>query len=119
MDWPVTERDVRVPRDVREDAVTPDARVSPVSVPAAAVTVMSALPLKLVPLMFRAVCNVVAVEALPVRVAVRAPVTPSVPPTLAFPETTSALVLAVVADIYVVLAYGKVEAVSALEVNVP
>jgi hypothetical protein len=39
--------------------------VSVLPVPQLAV-VMSALPLKLVPLMFRAVCNVVAVAALPV-----------------------------------------------------
>ena len=38
----------------------------PLSVPAAAVTVMSAEPLKLTPLMLRAVCSVVAVAALPV-----------------------------------------------------
>jgi hypothetical protein len=55
-----------VPSDVSEDAVTPDARVAPVSVPASAATVMSALPLKLTPLMLRAVSNVVAVPALPV-----------------------------------------------------
>ena len=55
-----------VPSDVSEDAVTPEARVAPVSVPAAAATVMSALPLKLTPLMFRAVCKIVALPALPV-----------------------------------------------------
>ncbi len=56
----VTDKLVNVPTDVRLLAVTPDARVVPVSVPAAAVTVMSALPLKLTPLMLRAVVSVAA-----------------------------------------------------------
>ena len=51
---------VIVPSDVKDDAVTPDARVPPVSVPAAAVTVMFADPLKLVPLIVRGVVNVAA-----------------------------------------------------------
>ena len=51
------------PKLVSEDAVTPDARVAPVRVPAAAATVMSALPLKPTPLIFR---DVVRVAALPV-----------------------------------------------------
>jgi hypothetical protein len=79
-----------VPSDVSEDAVTPDARVAPVSVPAAAVTVMSALPLKLTPLISRAVSNVVAVPALPV-IVVWSPVL--VPLTAVVPVTESAGVL--------------------------
>lgn len=63
---PVTLSDPSVPTLVRDDAVTPDARVVPVRVPAAAVTVMSADPLNATPLMLRAVCNVVAVAAFPV-----------------------------------------------------
>jgi hypothetical protein len=43
-----------VPTLVREDAVTPEFRVLPDSVPAAAVTVISAEPLKETPLMFLA-----------------------------------------------------------------
>ncbi len=46
--------------DVRLLAVTPDARVFPVSVSAAAVTVIAALPSKFTPLMARAVVNVAA-----------------------------------------------------------
>lgn len=57
----------KVPTLVSEDAVTLPARVVPVKVPAAAVTVMSAVPLKLTPLMSLAFCKAVAVEALPVR----------------------------------------------------
>ena len=57
-----------MPRLVRLEAVTPLASVLPVSVPAAAVMVMFAEPSKLVPLMLRAVCKVVAVPALPVMV---------------------------------------------------
>lgn len=47
----VTVRFVSVPTDVSDEAVTPEASVEPVSVPAAAVTVMSAVPSKAVPLM--------------------------------------------------------------------
>jgi hypothetical protein len=54
---------VNVPTLVSEEAVTPLANVAPLNVPAAAVTVMSALPLKLTPLMLRAVANVAAVVA--------------------------------------------------------
>ncbi len=46
---------VKVPREVKEDAVTPEARVPPVKVPAAAVTVILAVPSKLVPLIVLAV----------------------------------------------------------------
>ena len=49
-----------VPKLVSDDAVTPDARVAPVKVPAAAVTVIFAEPSKLVPLMVRGVVNVAA-----------------------------------------------------------
>ena len=42
-------------------------RVSPVKVPAAAGTVMSVEPLKGMPLIFLAVCNTVAVAALPLK----------------------------------------------------
>ena len=54
-----------VPNEVSDDAVTPAARVAPVSVPASAVTVMFAVPSNDVPLIVRAVCNAVAVPALP------------------------------------------------------
>jgi len=55
----------RVPIEVREEAVTPEFKVAPVNVPAAAVTVMSPEPLKATPLMFLEVWRVVAVSALP------------------------------------------------------
>jgi hypothetical protein len=60
-------RPVRVPTLVRDDAVTPEFRVEPVRVLAAAVTVISAEPLNDVPLIVLAVARVVAVDALPVR----------------------------------------------------
>ncbi len=63
---PETPSDERVPTEVSDEAVTPELSVLPVRVPAAAVTVMSAEPLKEVPLMLRAVCKIVAVPALPV-----------------------------------------------------
>lgn len=44
-----------LPKLVKLDAVTPDARVDPESVPAAAVTVMFAVPSNATPLMLRAV----------------------------------------------------------------
>src|SRR6185437_14499171 len=47
---PVTLRADNVPTDVKEDVTTVEFRVVPVRVPAAAVTVMSALPLKETPL---------------------------------------------------------------------
>ena len=55
-----------VPTLVKEDAVTPEFRVVPVSVPAAAVTVIAAVPSKDTPLIARAVWSAVAVPALPV-----------------------------------------------------
>ncbi len=58
-------RVVIVPKLVREDAVTPAARVEPVRVDAAAVTVILALPSKEVPLMVLGVCKAVAVPAFP------------------------------------------------------
>ena len=59
---------VRVPTVVRLELKTFVARVSPVKVPAAAGTVMSVEPLKGMQLIFLAVCNAVAVAALPVKV---------------------------------------------------
>lgn len=53
------------PKLVSDEDVTPDASVDPVNVPAAAVTVISAVPLNETPLMFLAVCNDVAVPAFP------------------------------------------------------
>lgn len=70
---PDTVSELKVPTEVKLDAVTPEANVAPVNVPAAAVTVMSAEPLNDVPLMLRAVCNVVAVVALPDKAAVTVP----------------------------------------------
>jgi hypothetical protein len=54
-----------VPTEVRDEAVTPELRVEPVRVPAAAVTVMLAEPSNEVPLIVLAVASVVAVPALP------------------------------------------------------
>ena len=48
------------PTDVKDEAVTPEFNVAPVNVPAAAVTVISALPLNDVPLINLAVVNVAA-----------------------------------------------------------
>ena len=62
-----TWRAVKVPTDVRDDAVTPAARVAPESVPAAAVTVIGAVPSKFTPFIALGVCKAVAVAALPVR----------------------------------------------------
>ena len=53
------------PNDVRLEPVTVELSVVPVSVAAAAVTVISAEPLNETPFIFLAVCNVVAVPALP------------------------------------------------------
>ena len=61
----------RVPTLVREDAVTPEFKVEPVRVPAAAVTVIAAEPSKFTPLIARAVARVVAVDAFPVRAPVK------------------------------------------------
>lgn len=46
-----------VPKLVRLDEVIPEFNVAPVRVPAAAVTVIEAVPSKAVPLIFLAVCN--------------------------------------------------------------
>jgi hypothetical protein len=64
---------VSVPTLVRLLVTTVDFNVSPVSVPAAAVIVIAALPSKSTPLMARAVANLVAVLALPVSVPTRLP----------------------------------------------
>jgi len=57
-----------VPTDVNEEATTLLAKVVPVNVPASAAAdmVISAVPSKLTPLIVLAVCNAVAVAALPV-----------------------------------------------------
>ena len=89
----VTVNAANVPTLVSEDASTLLANVAPVRVPAAAVTVIAAVPSKFTPLMARAVWRAVAVLALPVTapttppVAVRTPVTPSVPVMLTLPAT--------------------------------
>ena len=57
---------VKVPTLVRLELVTVGFNAFPVSVPAAAATVMSALPLNATPLIFLGVAKVVAVAALPV-----------------------------------------------------
>jgi len=63
---PVTVRLASVPTDVKDDDRTLAFKVAPVNVLASAVTVMLAPPLKLTPLMVRAVCRTVAEPALPV-----------------------------------------------------
>jgi hypothetical protein len=68
---PALSRLESVPNEVREDAVTPEASVDPVRVPAAAVTVMAAEPSKFTPFIALAVARVVAVEAFPVRAPVK------------------------------------------------
>lgn len=62
---PETVNPVNVPTDVKDDVVTPEFNVVPVNVPAAAVTVISAEPSNETPLIFRAVCRIVAVPAFP------------------------------------------------------
>ena len=63
---PETASEVNVPTEVSDDAVTPEAKVPPVSVPAAAVTVIFAVPSNDVPLIVLAFCRAVAVPAFPV-----------------------------------------------------
>lgn len=58
--------DVIVPTEVRDDATTFDARVVPVSVPAAAATVIGDAPVKVTPLIAAPGVNADAVEAFPV-----------------------------------------------------
>jgi hypothetical protein len=62
----VMEPELRAPTVVREEVTTLLLSVVPVSVPAAAVTVIAAVPSKFVPLIARAVARAVAVAALPV-----------------------------------------------------
>jgi hypothetical protein len=104
---PLTVSEVSVPTLVSDEAVTPDASVAPVKVPAAAGTVMLADPLNDTPLMLRAVARVVAVEALPVSAAV---IVPAVKFPLASRET---IVLAVFALVAVVDVLG----IAVLELN--
>ena len=59
--------DVIVPTPVKLEEVMVDFKVVPDNVPASAITVISALPLNAVPLIFLEVANVVAVLALPVK----------------------------------------------------
>jgi hypothetical protein len=101
-------RPVRVPTLVRDDAVTPEFRVFPVRVPAAAVTVMLAEPSNEVPLIVLAVARVVAVDALPVRAPTkdvevteeRPAIVVAVPPSAidVLPTVTVSVVRATVAD---------------------
>ena len=64
-----------MPTLVSEEAVTPEFKVLPDKVPAAAVMVIGAEPLKSTPLMARAVARMVAVPALPVTLPVMGLVT--------------------------------------------
>ncbi len=66
---PEIDSDVSVPTEVSEDVTTVEFNVVPVRVPAAAVTVISAVPLNETPLIFRAVASDVAVAALPLMLA--------------------------------------------------
>ena len=63
---PLTAKLPRVPTEVKLDAVTPLARVAPVNVPAAAVTVISAEPSNATPFISTVAASFVAVAALPV-----------------------------------------------------
>ena len=60
-----TAPEAKVPIEVRDEVTTPEFRVAPVRVPAAAVIVMLIEPSKATPLMFLPVWRVVAVRALP------------------------------------------------------
>lgn len=60
---PVAVSAARVPTDVSEEVTTVAFKVVPVSVPAAAVTVIAAVPSKFTPLMARAVASAAAVVA--------------------------------------------------------
>ena len=71
---PFTSKDTKLPTLVKLEPVTVEFKVAPVNVPAAADTVISALPSKATPLMFFEAVNLVAVAALPV-VEVELPVT--------------------------------------------
>ena len=87
-----TAPEASVPMLVSEEKTTVLFNVVPVRVPAAAVTVMLALPSKLTPLMVRAVANLVAVSALPVSapanvVAVTVVNPPNVPVIVLLPVT--------------------------------
>ena len=85
------EPEVSAPTLVRLDETTVLFRVVPVNVPAAAVTVMFAVPSNVVPLIVRPVCNAVAVEALPDSAAV-------IVPAVKFPDASRAtMALAVLA----------------------
>ena len=64
---------VSVPTPVRLEAVTPGASVAPVKAPASMVIVMGVEPSKDRPLIVVAAANLVAVEALPVKVPVTLP----------------------------------------------
>ena len=69
----VTVKLANVPTLVKLEPTTLLANVVPVNVFDAAVTVTLAVPSKLVPLIVRAFCNAVAVEALPLNAAVIVP----------------------------------------------
>jgi hypothetical protein len=110
---PLTVNDVSVPTDVRLLAVTPDVNVEPLSVPAAAVTVIAALPSKSTPLIARAVANLVAVLALPVNVPTRLPLivtvlVPDVEPMLTAVVEPTALPVAMLTVLVVPVAVAAV-----------
>jgi pyrrolidone-carboxylate peptidase len=77
---------VRVPTDVKDDAVTLELSVVPVRVAALAVTVMLAEPSKEVPLIVLAVARAVAEDAVPVRFAV-------IVPAAKFPDASRATIV--------------------------
>ena len=92
---PVTVNPESVPTLVSEEAVTPEFSVVPVNVPAAAVTVISAVPLKETPLIFLAFCNIVALNALDA-VAAFPEILIEYVPTLIFEEKSPAVKLVAV-----------------------
>jgi hypothetical protein len=96
----VAVRPESVPTDVSEDETTVEFNVVPVRVPAAAVTVIFAVPSNDVPLIVRAVCSAVAVEAFPLSAAV-------IVPAEKFPEPSLATIAdTVFADVAVVAEFG-------------
>ena len=123
----VTVRFASVPTLVKEDARTLLASVAPVSVPASAATVIAAVPSKFTPLIARAVCNAVAVAALPVVLAedpltlpVRsAVIVPAVKLPLASRATIAEAVLAAVAVVAVFDTLPAVEIVASFVSTIP
>jgi len=95
-----------VPTDVKLEEITEEFNVFPERVPAAAVAVIFAVPLKLTPLIVLAVARPVAVVALPVTFPVTFPVTLPIKDPVTVPTRSPSMFVAVIVSAVILVNFG-------------